>query len=59
MRGEVFNLLKAVDAAKREFKFLVVYLHAPYHQDTPEFLRDILCTQVGGMRQSSCTCWGG
>mmetsp|Transcript_39748 Transcript_39748/g.124867 ORF Transcript_39748/g.124867 Transcript_39748/m.124867 type:complete len:418 (+) Transcript_39748:99-1352(+) len=37
---------EAVDAAKREFKFLVVYLHAPYHQDTPEFLRDTLCTQV-------------
>ena len=37
---------EAVDVAKRDYKFLVVYLHSPHHQDTPAFLRDTLCTEV-------------
>jgi len=37
---------EAVDVAKRDFKFLLVYLHSPHHQDTPTFLRETLCTEV-------------
>jgi hypothetical protein len=44
--AHVGTFREAVDVAKRDFKFLVVYLHSPHHQDTPTFLRDTLCTQV-------------
>eukprot|EP00288_Rhodomonas_lens_P016645 CAMPEP_0177697998 /NCGR_PEP_ID=MMETSP0484_2-20121128/4806_1 /TAXON_ID=354590 /ORGANISM="Rhodomonas lens, Strain RHODO" /LENGTH=319 /DNA_ID=CAMNT_0019209061 /DNA_START=261 /DNA_END=1217 /DNA_ORIENTATION=- len=37
---------EALANARRQFKFLVVYIHSPHHQDTPEFLRETLCTPV-------------
>ncbi|KAJ1496372.1 thioredoxin-like protein [Baffinella frigidus] len=43
---QVGTFREAVDFAKREFKFLVVYIHSPYHQDTPEFVTDVVCTEV-------------
>lgn len=44
--AHVGTFREAVDVAKRDFKFLLVYLHSPHHQDTPAFLRDTLCTEV-------------
>ena len=45
-RPQLGTFREAVDVAKREFKFLVVYLHSPHHQDTPAFARDVLCSEV-------------
>jgi len=36
----------AMSKAKSDFKFLVVYLHSPLHQDTDQFCRDTLCTEL-------------
>ncbi|XP_047124443.1 FAS-associated factor 2 [Hydra vulgaris] len=33
---------QALNDAKKELKFLLIYLHAADHQDTPEFCRDVL-----------------
>ncbi|XP_054158133.1 FAS-associated factor 2-like [Oppia nitens] len=33
---------QALEVAKREFKFLVVYLHSDVHEDTQEFCRSVL-----------------
>ena len=44
--AQVSTFREAVTAAKRDYKFLLVYLHSPHHQDTPAFLRDTLCTEV-------------
>jgi FAS-associated factor 2 len=44
--AHVGTFREAVDVAKRDFKFLVVYLHSPHHQDTMAFLRETLCTEV-------------
>lgn len=38
---------KAVtDEAKRQYKILLVYLHSDDHQDTPDFCRNVLCTEA-------------
>ncbi|XP_064652010.1 FAS-associated factor 2-like [Lineus longissimus] len=34
---------QALNDAKRELRFLLVYLHGDDHQDTPNFCRDTLC----------------
>ena len=33
---------QALEEAKRELKFLLVYLHSPHHQDTEEFCREVI-----------------
>jgi len=37
---------QASQQAKREYKFLVVYLHSAMHQDTNKFCRETLCTEI-------------
>jgi len=34
------------DLAKRQYKVLLVYLHSDDHQDTPDFCRNVLCTEA-------------
>uniref|UniRef100_A0A8C4XIE8 Fas associated factor family member 2 n=1 Tax=Erpetoichthys calabaricus TaxID=27687 RepID=A0A8C4XIE8_ERPCA len=36
---------QALNDAKRELRFLLVYLHGDEHQDTDEFCRNTLCTE--------------
>jgi hypothetical protein len=55
---QVSTFREAVDKAKAEFKFLLVYLHSPNHQDTPTFLRETLCTEVC-WRARACVWVGG
>lgn len=33
----------ALSQAAQQFKFLLVYLHSPEHQDTPQFCHETLC----------------
>jgi FAS-associated factor 2 len=50
----------ALKQAKDEFKFLVVYLHSGYHDDTPRFLRESLCTElVASILDEDFLFWGG
>lgn len=35
---------QALNEAKTDLKFLLVYLHGPDHQDTPSFCREVLCS---------------
>jgi len=35
---------QALDTAKKDLKFLIVYLHSPNHQDTNRFCRQTLCS---------------
>jgi len=51
--AHVGTFREAVDVAKRDYKFLVVYLHSPHHQDTPAFLRETLCTEVASILVTS------
>lgn len=43
VRGSIADALLQ---AKQRFKFLVVYLHSDYHQDTPRFCRDVLSSNA-------------
>ncbi|CAG5127080.1 unnamed protein product, partial [Candidula unifasciata] len=36
---------QALNDAKKELRFLLVYLHSDEHQDTEQFCRDILCSE--------------
>jgi len=40
------SFLQAAQQAKREFKFLVVYLHSSMHHETASFCSETLCTEV-------------
>ena len=40
------NYGAALSKAKNEIKFLLVYLHSPYHLDTDRFCRDTLCSNL-------------
>jgi hypothetical protein len=35
--------MEALELAKRELRFLVVYLHSEQHDDTDEFCKNMLC----------------
>ena len=52
---------QALDAAKRDLKFLVVYLHSHNHDDTDQFCIDTLCTQVftSFLAQNDFLFWAG
>jgi FAS-associated factor 2 len=46
--------------AKNEFKFMIIYIHSPLHQDTDKFCREILCTQlISDFFNENFLCWGG
>ena len=35
---------QALEKAKRDLRFLLVYLHCPSHQDTDEFCQNVICS---------------
>jgi FAS-associated factor 2 len=50
----------AATAAHRDFRLLLAYLHAPRHQDTDAFCRDVLCSQeFAEFANGEFLCWGG
>ncbi|GIL47879.1 hypothetical protein Vafri_4512 [Volvox africanus] len=50
----------ACQQARREFKFLFVYLHAPEHEDTDLFCRTVLtCPDVVDYVNTNFMSWGG
>mmetsp|Transcript_5889 Transcript_5889/g.6410 ORF Transcript_5889/g.6410 Transcript_5889/m.6410 type:complete len:350 (-) Transcript_5889:69-1118(-) len=51
---------EALQRAKDEFKFVLIYLHSPSHIDTPRFCRDVLCTRsVSEFLSEHFVVWGG
>eukprot|EP01126_Amoeba_proteus_P042558 TRINITY_DN462_c0_g1_i10.p1 TRINITY_DN462_c0_g1~~TRINITY_DN462_c0_g1_i10.p1 ORF type:complete len:270 (-),score=71.14 TRINITY_DN462_c0_g1_i10:325-1134(-) len=51
---------EALEDAKRQFKFLMVYLHSPKHLHTPKFCREVLCqSMVSTFLESHFVFWGG
>ncbi len=45
--------MQALSKARADLQFLLVYIHSPLHRDTPQFCREVLCSQefvdfVGG-----------
>lgn len=51
---------QAAVAAHQQFKFLLVYLHSPEHDDTDTYVRDVLCSQeVVDYVNEQFVCWGG
>eukprot|EP00002_Diphylleia_rotans_P040225 TRINITY_DN9492_c0_g1_i1.p1 TRINITY_DN9492_c0_g1~~TRINITY_DN9492_c0_g1_i1.p1 ORF type:complete len:276 (+),score=69.30 TRINITY_DN9492_c0_g1_i1:58-885(+) len=54
------NFKQAQDQAKRDFKFLLVYLHSSQHANTDQFCRDVLATErVANFFDENFICWGG
>ncbi|KAK3236372.1 hypothetical protein CYMTET_53484 [Cymbomonas tetramitiformis] len=50
----------ALKKAQQQFKFLVIYLHAPEHQDAPKFCRETLCSNaVTDFLSENFLTWGG
>jgi FAS-associated factor 2 len=50
----------AAAAAHRQFKFLLVYLHAPEHEDTDAYVRSVLCdAHVASYADAHFVAWGG
>ncbi|EFJ40523.1 hypothetical protein VOLCADRAFT_99643 [Volvox carteri f. nagariensis] len=50
----------ACQQARREFKFLLVYLHSPEHEDTDVFCRTVLtCPDVVNYINAKFVSWGG
>eukprot|EP00803_Ostreobium_quekettii_P004019 evm.model.scf_1445.8 EVM.evm.TU.scf_1445.8 scf_1445:36489-40615(+) len=50
----------AAARAHRELKFLWVYVHAPEHEDTDSFCREVLCApEVIAFLSENFVCWGG
>jgi len=35
---------QALEEAKRDLRFLLVYLHCPSHQDTDDFCKNVICS---------------
>ena len=50
---------EAVAAARRESKFLVIFLHSKLHQDAGIFLRETMATADVQSSFSDCVCWAG
>lgn len=49
---------QVLNEAKKELKFLLVYLHSKDHQDTNKFCRQTLCNpEVIGFINSNCLMW--
>jgi len=50
----------AINKAKQEFKFLVIYLHSELHSNTSGFCREVLCTEiVSEFLNEHFIVWGG
>lgn len=55
----VDSYAKVLEEAKKELKFLLVYLHSEDHQDTDRFCRDTLCnSQVVNYLSENMLFWG-
>jgi len=51
---------QACSKAKKEFKFLVIYLHSPHHHNTQSFCRDTFCNAIlADFINTHFICWGG
>jgi FAS-associated factor 2 len=52
---------QALDAAKRDLKYLIVYLHSHNHDDTDQFCIDTLCTETftSFIANNDCLIWAG
>eukprot|EP01137_Pigoraptor_chileana_P010880 Opistho-2@60994 len=44
-RAIIGSYRQAIDRAKQDLSFLLVYLHSEEHEDTPKFCRSTLCTE--------------
>lgn len=54
------NMRSAGQAARAQHKFLLVYLHAPHHQDTDQFCREALTApDVLAYMGEQYVVWGG
>jgi hypothetical protein len=54
------NWRDAATTAHRAFKFLLVYLHSPEHEDTDAFAREVLCCpEVVAYVDEHFVAWGG
>ena len=54
------SYIDAVRKAHRESKFLIVYLHAPLHEDTDKFCQQVLCRrEVSDYCDRSAVTWAG
>jgi len=51
---------QACTQSKSEYKFLIVYLHSPMHQDTTAFCSNTLCTEmISDFFNDHFLCWAG
>jgi FAS-associated factor 2 len=51
---------QAATLAHQQFKFLLVYLHSPEHEDTDNYVRNVLCSpEVVEYVNQQFVCWGG
>jgi len=51
---------QACTQSRSEFKFLIVYLHSPMHQNTSSFCRNTLCTEmIADFFNEHFLCWAG
>lgn len=51
---------QACNKSKTEFKFLIVYIHSSLHQNTNEFCRETLCTElISDFVNQNFLCWAG
>lgn len=51
---------QAATLAHQQFKFLLVYLHSPDHEDTDNYVRNVLCSpEVVDYINQQFVCWGG
>jgi len=51
---------QACSQSKSEYKFLIVYLHSPIHQDTTAFCSNTLCTEmISDFFNDHFLCWAG
>jgi len=52
------SFLQAAQQAKRDFKFLVVYIHSSMHHETASFCSETLCTEViSEFLNENFLCW--
>lgn len=52
--------LQALTQARKDLRFLLVYVHSPGHQDTPTFCREVLGSQqfVDFVASNMMLCYG-
>lgn len=57
---ETTSFMDALRRAREEYKFLLVYLHSPDHENTPAFIEQTLCSElVVQFLNENFIVWGG